>query len=181
MVRPPARVTWSSIVIAVALVATGAIPALGLAQADPEDTWEVNDRVRAVVQVGDVAYLGGRFSALHDGGGRPRGETVTHERVQNHLQLLDGHEQDDRPSAARQGLPGQRRRARRGTVLGLVAGGDGDHGRVIAVGERDARVGGHGDGRGHAGNDLEGHPREPQRFGLLAAATEQRGIAVLEP
>ena len=38
----------------------------------------------------------------------------------------------------------------------LVAGDDGERGRRVAQGHRDAGVGGHGDGRGDAGHDLEG-------------------------
>jgi hypothetical protein len=47
--------------------------------------------------------------------------------------------------------------------------------------DRDAGVGGYGDGRSDAGHDLEGHAGGDQRGRLLAAAGEHEGIATLEP
>ena len=49
------------------------------------------------------------------------------------------------------------------------------------MGERDAGVGRGRDGRTDAGDDLERDPRLGQRLGLFAAATEDEGVAALEP
>ena len=48
------------------------------------------------------------------------------------------------------------------------------------MGERNAGVGGNGDRRRDAGNDLEGDAGRRQRLGLLAAAAENEGITALE-
>ena len=48
------------------------------------------------------------------------------------------------------------------------------------MGDGDAGVGGGGDARGDAGDDLELDPGRAQRFALLAAATEDEGVAALE-
>ena len=46
---------------------------------------------------------------------------------------------------------------------------------------RDAGVGGHGDGRGDPGHDLEGDAGRRQGHGLLAAPPEDEGVAALQP
>ena len=46
-----------------------AAPAPGFVEAAPAPTWQTNGRVNAIVQVGDVVYLGGRFTEVHDGNG----------------------------------------------------------------------------------------------------------------
>ena len=45
------------------------------------------------------------------------------------------------------------------------------------MGERNARVGGGGDGRGDARDDLEGHALLPEDVRLLAAASEDEGVS----
>ena len=52
--------------------------------------------------------------------------------------------------------------------------------RRVAHRDRDAGVGGGGDGRRDAGHDLEGHAGREQGAGLLAAAGEHERIAALE-
>ena len=52
--------------------------------------------------------------------------------------------------------------------------------RAVAVGERDAGVGGAARGRGDAGHDLEGDALGGERLDLLAAAPEDEGVAALE-
>ncbi len=61
-----------------------------------------------------------------------------------------------------------------------MAGGEGDRAGEPAVRQRDAGVGGRGDGGGDAGHDDEGHARVDQRLGLFAAAAEDERIAALE-
>jgi outer membrane protein assembly factor BamB len=46
-----------------------AAPATGFVEAAPDPTWQTNGRVNAIVQVGDIVYLGGRFTEVHDGNG----------------------------------------------------------------------------------------------------------------
>jgi hypothetical protein len=59
--------------------------------------------------------------------------------------------------------------------------GDQRHRRgVVAVRDRNARVGRRGDPGGDARHDLEGHAHPGQGLGLLAAATEDERIAALE-
>ena len=66
--RRPARAIG---VLAMICVLTGllAAPAPGFVEAAPAPTWQTNGRVNAIVQVGDVVYLGGRFTEVHDGNG----------------------------------------------------------------------------------------------------------------
>ena len=52
---------------------------------------------------------------------------------------------------------------------------------MVAVGDRDARVGGPGDGGGHSGDHLERAAGLGQGHGLLASSPEQKGISPLEP
>ena len=61
-----------------------------------------------------------------------------------------------------------------------MARDEGQRRAEAAMGDGDAGIGGRGDGGGHAGHDLEGHTRRDQRFGLLAAAAENEGIAALQ-
>ena len=67
-------------------------------------------------------------------------------------QLADAHVEDERPGEARERLP-----VDRGLRLGgiLVAGDERHRARRAAERHRDAGVGGRGDARGHAGDDLE--------------------------
>ena len=48
------------------------------------------------------------------------------------------------------------------------------------MGERDPRIGGNGDGGGHAGDDLEWDARLPEDLSLLAAAAEDERVAAFE-
>ena len=90
---------------------------------------------------------------------------------------LDAHVEDEGAGEAGQGfgvechLP----------LLGIpVAGDEGDRGGVVAVGDRDPRVGGGGDAGGHAGDDLELDPGGAQRLALLAAPPEDERVAALQ-
>ncbi len=62
-----------------------------------------------------------------------------------------------------------------------MARDEGHRGRVAPVGERDPRIGGHGDRGGDPGDDLEGDTRLPEDLRLLASPAEDEGIASLEP
>ena len=92
-------------------------------------------------------------------------------------QALHAHVEDERSRESRQRLPVERR-----LLLGrvLVAGDEGDGGRVVAVGHRDARVRGPRDAGGHARDDLEPGSGGRQRLRLLAAPAEDEWIAALE-
>ena len=82
------------------------------------------------------------------------------------------------PGNAGERLPVERRLV----LLGiLVAGDEGDGGRVVAMGDRDPRVRGGGDARRDPGHDLEVDPRSGERLGLLAAAAEDERVTALEP
>ncbi|MEX0753636.1 MAG: hypothetical protein WD556_00765 [Actinomycetota bacterium] len=67
--RGRVRSSVLSLAIAATLVLTLALTASALVASSPDPTWQANDRVTAIVQVGDVVYLGGRFTSLHDGDG----------------------------------------------------------------------------------------------------------------
>jgi hypothetical protein len=51
---------------------------------------------------------------------------------------------------------------------------------VLAMGQRDAGVGGAAGGGGDSRNDLEGNSRVDQGFDLFATAPEDEGVAALE-
>ena len=82
------------------------------------------------------------------------------------------------PGKAASGVPVERGL---GLLRVLVAGDEGDRRGVVAVGDRDAGVGGRGDAGGDAGHDLELDPGRAQRFALLAAAAEDERVAALQP
>ena len=64
---------------------------------------------------------------------------------------------------------------------GVFVTGDDSHGRGIgAVRERDAGVGGTGDGAGDAGHFFEGNAGVHEFFGFFAASAEYIGIAALQ-
>ncbi len=93
-------------------------------------------------------------------------------------QPFDPHVEDERAGEGGEGRPVERRLG----LLGiLVAGDEGDRGGVVAVGDRDAGVGGRGDPGGDPGDDLELDPGGAQRFALLAAAAEDERVAALQP
>ncbi len=52
---------------------------------------------------------------------------------------------------------------------------------MVAVGERNAGIGGAGDGGGDAGNHLEADAVRAQEFQLFAAAAEHEWVAALQP
>ena len=66
------------------------------------------------------------------------------------------------------------------SVVAQVAGDEGDRLRVVAVGQRDARIRRHAGGGGDAGHHLERHAVLDQGFDFLAAAAEDEGIAALQ-
>jgi hypothetical protein len=63
----------------------------------------------------------------------------------------------------------------------LMAGEDGEHGVVVAMGDRNAGVGGTGDGRTDAGHDFKGTAGFDQFLGFLTPASENEGVAAFEP
>jgi hypothetical protein len=65
-------------------------------------------------------------------------------------------------------------------LAAFVAGDDSERRRDAAVRERNACIGRRGDRRADARNDFEGHARGGERFGLLAAASEDERVAALE-
>ena len=93
-------------------------------------------------------------------------------------QPFDPHVEDERAGEGGEGVPVE---SRLGLLRVLVAGDEGDRGGVVAVGDRDARVGGGRDAGGDAGHDLELDPGLAQRFALLAAAAEDERVAALQP
>ncbi len=93
-------------------------------------------------------------------------------------QPLDAHVEDEGAGELGERLPVERGL---GLLRVLVPGDEGDRGGVVAVGDRDAGVGGGGDAGGDAGDDLELDPGDAQRLALLAAAAEDEGVAALEP
>jgi hypothetical protein len=119
--------------------------------------------------------LAGACAVLHDRDGcrgrhavrdQPRGDA----RGRGHA-----HVEDRRPAGCRERRPVER--------VGLVAGvrgGQLQRLRMVAVRERDAGVGGAGQGRGDARDDLEGNAVRGQHFEFLAAAAEHEGVAALQ-
>ncbi len=93
-------------------------------------------------------------------------------------QVLHAHVEDERSGEGGERRPVDRRL---GLLRVLVAGDEGDGARVVAVGDRDAGVGGSGDPGGDPGDDLEGDAGVAQRLRLLAAATEDERVAALQP
>ena len=112
-------------------------------------------------------------TAAGSAAGRPCSISARRDRGQR----AHAHVEDER---AREGR--QRRPVERALGLGriLVRGHEGDRRGLVAVGDRDARVGGCGDAGGHAGHDLERHARLGERLGLLAAAAEHERVAALQ-
>ena len=58
---------------------------------------------------------------------------------------------------------------------------DGEAARERAVGNRDARVGRHGEGAADTGHELKGDACSEQRLCLFASASKDKGIAAREP
>src|SRR5204863_530042 len=77
------------------------------------------------------------------------------------------HIEDERAREPRQRLP-----VERGVLLRrvLVPGHEGDRGGVLAVGHRDARIGGSRHAGGHPGYDLERYSGRREGLGLLTPA-----------
>jgi hypothetical protein len=64
-------------VVVAALVVGVVVPlAQGLPDDVPDDTWATNGRVNAIVQVGDVVFLGGSFTEVREDGGAGPGVLV---------------------------------------------------------------------------------------------------------
>lgn len=63
---PPSLGLFLASALVAALLAA---PATAFSRAEPQPLWQANERVAAIVEVNGVAYLGGRFTALHDGAG----------------------------------------------------------------------------------------------------------------
>ena len=83
-------------------------------------------------------------------------------------------------------MPGKRASASQSSAVSsfagiLVAGDERDRRGVVAMGDRDPRVGRRGDAGRDAGDDLELDPGGGERLGLLAAAAEHERVAALEP
>jgi hypothetical protein len=92
-------------------------------------------------------------------------------------QSLHSHVEDEGAGERRKGVVVERGFL----LLGVFVPGDEGNGRgVVAVGHRDARVGGGRDAGGDPGNDLEGDAGGGKRLGLLPAPPEDEGIAPLE-
>ena len=127
---------------------------------------------------GDGALLGRRAPA-DDGGGRLGGPAVARSASRRSRAGLHAHQEDERVDGGGQAAPS------RSPVSALSGSSwpvttaklDGD----AAVGDGDAGVGGHGDGGGDAGHDLEGDAGVAQRLRLLAAAAEDERVAALQP
>ena len=135
---------------------------------------------RARGDVGDRAHddaLALRGAALDHGHRLGRRAAGGDEPLHDGVEAGDAHVEHQRRRRARQLGPGDRARL---LAVALVAGGEGDRAGEAPVRERDAGVGGRGDGGGDAGHDDEGHARVDQRLGLLAAAAEDERIAALE-
>jgi hypothetical protein len=130
-----------------------------------------------VFQVGHEGGLVAAGAPAHEGHRGVGGPPVFHEILRDHGQVAHAHVEDqggvgpavDFPVVAGLGL---------GRVL--VAGDEADRGGEIAVGDRDARVGGGSHARGDAGHDLEVDARLDQLLALLAPAPEDVRIAALE-
>ena len=63
----------------------------------------------------------------------------------------------------------------------LVPSEKGDGGSEIPMGKRDAGIGGAGEGRGNAGNDLVGHLGLVESRHFLGATPEYKGVPTLQP
>jgi hypothetical protein len=91
--------------------------------------------------------------------------------------VFDAHHEDEGAGAAGEVLPVE---AAAAFFVGLVAGGDGDAGAVVAVGDGDAGGLGGGDRGADAGDKLVGEAGRAQDLGLLGAAAKDHGVAALE-
>ena len=118
--------------------------------------------------VGDRAERGPHGALLGPGApahGRHRGvggQPAGHQLLGDPRDARHAHEDHDRAADPRHGPPVDRAVLARGRVL--VAGDDGERRGAVAQRDRDAGVGGHGDGRRDAGHDLERHAgRRPAR------------------
>ena len=122
--------------------------------------------------------------ALHDSRRRLRRPAAVDQRPRDLRQPPDAHVEDQRPREARQRLPVQRRLA---LLRILVAGDEGDRRRVVAMGDRDARVGARRDTRRHPGHGLEldrrrhAAPRPPRRRGRRRRGRRPSGAARCGP
>ena len=101
-----------------------------------------------------------------------------HQRVGDAPEAPHRHEQHERSGHARQRRPVG---LLAGLVRVLVAGDDREPGRDGAMRDRDARVGGRGDGARDARDDLERDPGGGEHLGLLAAAAEDERVATFQP
>ena len=80
-----------------------------------------------------------------------------------------------------QRVPRLRQRRPMQSAVALAVAGDEGHGLgVVAVGERDASVGGRAEGGGDAGDDAAGNARRLQGLRLLAATAKDEGVAAFQ-
>ena len=124
-------------------------------------------------------FLFAKRAPLDDGHGRFRRHAVRDERFRPVAEIFRAHQHDLGAGDFGDLLVAQRR----GRVRRIaVAGEDREAGAMRAVRERNARVIRRGGTIGrHARHDLEWNFRRRQRLRLLAAATEDVGVAALEP
>ena len=88
-----------------------------------------------------------------------------------------GHQENERALRIGELCPIQRR-----TTLGriFVSGENGERCRVLAMRHRDSGVRRDRESRADSGNDFKGYSGGAQRFGLFAAAPEDKRVAALQ-
>ena len=117
-----------------------------------------------------------RQRAVADDGGRGvGGQAMGDHLAADFTGGADAHVEDDGLAGPGEGRPVEID----GAVLEM-AGDEGDGLRVVAVGERKARVGGAAGSGGDAGDDFEGDAGSCQNFQFLAATPEDEGVAAFE-
>ena len=136
---------------------------------------------RQVGDVGESAHqglLGTGGGPAHEGGGRLGVQSGGLQPGRDGAEPLDAHEHDFRSRGAGDGFE-----VEGGLRLGgiFVSGENCQGGVVGSMSDRDARVGGSGEGGTHTGHDLITTAGRSQGLGLLAAPAEQKRVAALEP
>jgi hypothetical protein len=103
--------------LALALVLVHATSAGAMPREAPDETWGTNGRVNAIVQVGNIVYIGGNFTEVHEDGGAGAGV-----RARSYLAAFD----------ATTGQPTSWAPSADGEVFALAASPDGS--RIYAGG-----------------------------------------------
>ncbi len=143
---------------------------------DGETKFSASARSATVAERRDQHALDRRRRRHDDGDRRRRRQPARHQRRRDRRQVLQAHIDDDRLAG-----PGECRPVEVVLHADRMSGRQDDRLVEAAHRRRNAGIGERAEGRGDAGQDAERDLRAGERQGLLAAASEDIGVAALQP